>query len=100
MNNLGKVIIHYRMHIYDNNEFFNYLGGLALYYGCGKLVGSVMGGALLEKFNGLKILYWAEIFNVSSIILMCIQDQWCFVIGRSLCGFYCGISIIITSRIL
>ena len=68
MNNLGKSIVHYRMKIYDEDEFFTYLGGLALYYGLGKFVGSLLGGGLLEKYNGLYIIYWSEIANISALV--------------------------------
>lgn len=88
MNNLGVPILQDIMKITNKVDYVNALADTMLYYGIGKMIGSILAGSLQNRFGKLKLLVFSEIFNLVSAILLVIPVLWVFLIGRAVQGFY------------
>ena len=51
INNLGTPILQYGMNITDKTEISNMLGSLTLFFGMGKMIGSVLGGTFQKSLG-------------------------------------------------
>lgn len=100
MNNLGEPIVNNGMGISDNKEVANTIGDFNLFFGIGKMFGSVFGGSVQKKFGKRNILYFNEILTIASCTTGMFGNYWVFVISRICVGFYCGNISTNASRII
>ena len=100
LNNLGKPILKSSMNITNENQMAKCLGNFNLAFGIGKIFGSFFGGALQKLAGKRVLLYLAEILSILVMVLCCLGNYWLFLVGRVLCGFYCGIATTNSSRLI
>ena len=96
--NLAKPIIKMSLGITNPIEIDHWQGIMNLGFGLGKLFGSVLAGALAKLIGKHTLIYISEIFNVSSIVLVCFSNSSFLVISRVLCGLTSGFNATMCSR--
>lgn len=90
LNNLGGPVVKHHFGITDPKEYTKTLGTLNLAFGIAKVIGSLLAGSFANRFGRKNLMTLAEFANILSIILICINSELCFILGRALVGFYLG----------
>ena len=100
LNNLGGPVVKHHLGITDPNEYIKTLGSLSLVFGIGKVIGSQLAGSLANKFGRKNCLIVSELANIASLILICYNSEFCFILGRALVGIYLGFVTCLSPRMI
>jgi MFS family permease len=79
----------------DYNKVF---GMLITAFACGKIASAPLAGSTIDKFGRRGMLFFSEIFNISSVLLMLSGNVQIFLWGRACLGVYMGFATTVSPR--
>jgi MFS family permease len=79
----------------DYNRVF---GMLMTAFACGKLASALIAGSTIDKFGLRGMLFFSEIFNVGSVLLMLSGNVQMFLWGQAILGVYMGFTSTVSPR--
>ena len=80
------------------NDYNTVFGMLMTAFACGKLVSAPLAGSTIDKLGRRRMLFFSEIFNFASVVLMLSGNIWMFILGRACIGVYMGFATTVSPR--
>lgn len=96
--NFGKPVIKSLFGLIGDDEVDYWLDVITWYFGIGQLVGYILAGSIAKLFGKHYCLYFSEIFNIISLLLIFFSNKNLLVCSRMLAGITFGFNSILTPR--
>ena len=65
---------------------------------CGKIASAPLAGCTIDKLCRRRMLFFSEIFNIASVLLMLSGNIQMFIWGRACVGVYMGLASTVSPR--